>query len=103
MQPDVAVTSISASNAHPDRVDIVVHAANRAEEKTDAKGIVLQDALGKVETQASGLRDLRLFRNGQMVGLFEGELKDGDFTFPDIQLPTLTNAVTYARRMPSTA
>ena len=52
VQPDVAVTSISASNAHPDRVDVVVHAANRAEEKTDAKGIVLQDALGKVETQA---------------------------------------------------
>jgi hypothetical protein len=55
VQPDVAVVSVTGSKAHPGRADIIVHAASH----TDEKG------------QASGLQDLRLFRNGQMVGYLE--------------------------------
>lgn len=80
VQPDVAVVSVSASKTYPGRADVVVHAASHTNEKG----------------QASGLQDLRLFRNGQMVGYVEGPLKDGDFTFPDIQLPTSMTGVTFA-------
>jgi len=72
-----------------------IHAASHVGEMRDAKDDVLKDSRGSVRTQASGLQDLRLFRNGQLVGYLEGEQKDGDFTFPDIQLPTLTNTVTF--------
>ncbi len=47
-------------------VDVVVHAASHTNEKG----------------QASGLQDLRLFRNGQMVGYLEGALKDGHSHLP---------------------
>ena len=79
VQPDVSIVSVTASKTHPGRVNVVVHAASH----TNDKG------------QASGLQDLRLFRNGQMVGYLEGALKDGDFTFKDIQLPTSVKSVTF--------
>ncbi len=79
VQPDVAVASVTASKMHPNHADVVVHAANHTNEKG----------------QASGLEDLRLFRNGQMVGYREGVLKGGDYTFPDIQLPTSAKTVTF--------
>lgn len=71
VQPEVAIVSVIASTQHPGRASVVVHAVSR----TDSDG------------QRSGLQDLRLFRNGQMVGYREGSLNDGDFQFPDIQLP----------------
>lgn len=97
MQPDVSIVSVTASKTHPGRADVVVHAASRVEEKKDAKGMMLRDAQGKVETQASGLQDLRVFRNGQLVAntLLDQPLKDGDFTFSDIQLPTSSKTVTF--------
>jgi WD40 repeat protein len=79
VQPDVAVVLVTASKTHPGRADVVVHAASH----TSDKG------------QASGLEDLRLFRNGQLVGYREGPLQDGEFTFSDIQLPTAANSVTF--------
>jgi WD40 repeat protein len=79
VQPDAAVVSVTASKTHPGRANVVVHAASHTNERG----------------QASGLGDLRLFRNGQMVGYREGEQKDGDFTFPDIQLPTSVKTVTF--------
>ena len=79
VQPDVSIVSVRASKTHPGRADVVVHAAGHTNEKG----------------QASGLQNLRLFRNGQMVGYLEGELQDGDFTFPDIQLPTSAKSVTF--------
>jgi len=71
-QPVVKIASITPSAAHPGHADVIVHAAS------------FTDAI----RQRSGLQDLRLFRNGQMVGYLEGVLKDGDFTFSNIRLPT---------------
>ena len=79
VQPDVAVVSMTASKTHPGRADVVVHAASHTNEKG----------------QASGLQDLRLFRNGQLVGYREGTLSDGDFTFSAVQLPTSAKFVTF--------
>jgi WD40 repeat protein len=79
VQPEVAIVSVSASKQYRGRADVVVHAASL----TDEKG------------QASGLQDLRLFRNGQMVGYLEGSLKDGDLTFSAIQLSTSSKTATF--------
>jgi hypothetical protein len=79
VQPDAAVVSVTASKTHPGRADVIVHAASHANDKG----------------HASGLQDLRLFRNGQMVGYREGALKDGDFAFNDIQLPALSKTATF--------
>jgi WD40 repeat protein len=79
VQPDVSVVSIAASKTVSGRADVVVRAASHIDEKG----------------HASGLRDLRLFRNGQLVGYREGELKDGDFAFTGIQLPTTAKSVTF--------
>jgi WD40 repeat protein len=79
VQPDVGIVSVARSKTHAGRADVVVHAASH----TDEKG------------RASGLQDLRLFRNGQMVDYLEGTLKDGDFTFSNIQLPTSAKSVTF--------
>lgn len=87
VQPDVAVVSISASKTKPGRADVVVHAASHIGERKDDRGQVVR--------QASGLQDLRLFRNGQLVGYREGPLKSGDFTFADIQLPTTGKSVAF--------
>jgi hypothetical protein len=37
--------------------------------------------------QASGARDLRLFRDGQLVAFHEGGLKNGEYVFDGIRLP----------------
>ncbi len=95
MQPDVTIVSVSGSKKHPGRADLVVHAASRLEPKKDAEGNPLKDASGSVMMQASGLEDLRLFRNGQLVGYREGALNDGDFAFADVQLPTAAHSVTF--------
>jgi WD40 repeat protein len=79
VQPDVEIVSVQPSAAMPGRADVVVHAASR----TDSK------------SQSSGLQDLRLFRNGQLVGYRPDKLNDGDFTFADIQLPTSAQKVTF--------
>lgn len=95
VQPDVAIVSVSASKTHPGRADVVVHAASHDEQKRGADGQLLKDASGNALTHASGLQDLRLFRNGQMVGYREGALDGGDFTFSDIQLPTSARSVSF--------
>jgi len=81
VQPDVSIVSVVASKTHPGRADVVVHAASHM----TAKG------------QGSGLRDLRLFRNGQLVANtpLGHPLRDGRFTFRNIQLPTLAKSVTF--------
>ncbi len=79
VQSDVAIVSASGSKHHPGRLDVVVHAASHTNEGG----------------QASGLQDLRLFRNGQLVGYREGTLKDGNFKFSDIQLPTMVKSVAF--------
>jgi hypothetical protein len=81
VQPDVTVVSIAASKKHSGRADVVVHAASHTNEKG----------------QASGLLDLRLFRNGRLVANtpLDHPLGDGDYTFPDIQLPTSARTVTF--------
>jgi len=79
VQPDVSIASVTASKAHSGRADVVVYAASHTNEKG----------------QASGLEDLRLFRNGQLVGYRAGSLKDGDYTFNDIQLPTSMKSVMF--------
>ena len=79
VQPEVAIVSAKPSKTHPGRADVVVRATSRSDE----------------EGQASGLADLRLFRNGQLVGIRAGALHDGDFTFSGIQLPTLANKVIF--------
>lgn len=80
VQPDAEVVSVTASKNYPGHADVVVHAASHTE-----KG------------KPSGLQDLRLFRNGQIVGhgYLEGPLKDGDYTFNDIQLPTSPKNATF--------
>jgi WD40 repeat protein len=79
VQPDVSIVSASASTSQPGRADVVVHAASHVDERG----------------QASGVQDLRLFRNGQLVGYREGALHNGDFTFSGIQLPTSSQSVTF--------
>jgi hypothetical protein len=79
VQPNVEIVSESASKMNSGRADVVVSAASHVNEKG----------------QASGLQDLRLFRNGQLVGYREGALNDGDFTFSDVQLPTAAKTVTF--------
>lgn len=78
-QPEVAIVFAKPSRTRSGRADVVV----RATSHTDEKG------------HNSGLADLRLFRNGQLVGIRAGALRDGDFTFSGIQLPTLANKVTF--------
>ena len=79
VQPDVSIVSVTPSRTNPGRADVVVHAVSQTSEKN----------------QASGLEDLRLFRNGQLVGYREGTLNGGDFTFSAIQLPTSAKSVTF--------
>jgi hypothetical protein len=81
VQPEVAVKSVAPSAAMPGRVDVVVH----ADSVTDEKGV------------QSGVQDLRLFRDGQMVagGYLEGPLKDGEFTFKNVMLKSGAKNVTF--------
>ena len=97
VQPKVEIVSVIPSKTHPGQADVVVHAESKVEEKKDAQGEPVKDDVGKVETQPSGLQDLRLFRDGHLVKNTElnQRLKDGDFTFSDIQLPTAAKSVTF--------
>jgi WD40 repeat protein len=81
VQPDVAIVSVSASKKHPGRADVVVHAASH----TNDQG------------QASGLQNLRLFRNGQLVANspLDHPLQSGYFTFPDIKLPASAKQIAF--------
>jgi hypothetical protein len=97
VQPDVKVMSVTPSAAMPGRVDVVVHAESRNEQKRDEHANPLRDAKGDVEMQPSGLRDLRLFRDGQMVadGYLEGKLYDGDYVFRNVMLKSNAGKVTF--------
>jgi len=118
VQPDVSVKSVRPSKKTPGSVDVVVHVASHDAPKHDAQGNPLVDKSGKVESQSSGLQDLRLFRDGQMVGggyvdvpakcagvgvkpgrrtggYVEGALKGCDFTFHDVMLKSGAKKVTF--------
>jgi len=81
VQPGVSIVSVGASKAHPGRADVVVHAETRKDERGTA----------------SGLQDLRLFRNGQLVANtpLNQTLATGDFKFNNIQLPASIKNVTF--------
>jgi len=81
VQPVVKVTSVTPSQKTPGHVDVTVHAAS----VTDEKGMT------------SGLQDLRLFRDGQMVadGYLEGKLDDGDYVFRNVMLKSDATKVTF--------
>ncbi len=40
-----------------------------------------------IRSRSSGAKDLRLFRDGQLVAFREGDVKDGEYTFDAIRLP----------------
>ncbi len=71
VQPDVEIVKVEPTFGAPNRVTVSVRAASKADDNK----------------QASGLQDLRLFRNGQVVGYLEGSLKDDTYIFRNIQLP----------------
>ena len=71
VQPQVALKSASVSMSQPGRVDLVVHA-----ERTIDR-----------QQEDSGLQDLRVFRNGQLIRYLKGPLHDGDFRIDGVQLP----------------
>jgi len=81
VQPEVKVVSVMASEKMSGRLDVTVHAASA----TDEKGV------------KSGLQDLRLFRDGQMVadGYRIGPLADGDFVFRDVMLKSDAKKATF--------
>ncbi len=79
IQPDVEIVKIEASRDVPNLATVLVRAAGKT-----AGG------------QASGLQDLRLFRNGQLVGYREGPLKDDTFTFKNIRLPLSKKKVMFS-------
>jgi len=81
IQPEVRVASVKPSQKTAGRVDVMVHAAS----VTDEKG------------KKSGLQDLRLFRDGQMVadGYRVGALADGNFVFRDVMLKNDAKKVTF--------
>jgi len=118
VQPDVMVVSVMPSSDGPDRVDVVVHAASHVEQKQDVQGTLQKDANGNPLTQPSGLQDLRLFRDGQMVGsgyvdvsagcagagtparrvmggYIEGALNHCEYTFHDVLLKAGAKKVTF--------
>jgi WD40 repeat protein len=70
VQPDIRIEAVQLSSDSPNRADVRVSAHSKVE-----------------KAQASGLQDLRLFRDGKLVGFREGALEDGDFVFKNIQLP----------------
>lgn len=95
VQPVVKVVAVAPSKKWRGRVDVVVRAASGREDRYDAAGAVLKNAEGKPLTQASGLRDLRLFRNGRLVGWRPGDLEEGDFTFEGVQMPARDTETTF--------
>jgi len=79
VQPEVKVMSATASQKQPGRVDLVVHAQRQVNE----------------QQQNSGLQDLRVFRNGQLVRYVEGPLKDGDYRIDGVQLAQSESKATF--------
>jgi hypothetical protein len=45
-----------------------------------------------IKSQSGGAKDLRLFRDGQLVAFREGDVKDGEYTFEGIRLPHQSEA-----------
>jgi WD40 repeat protein len=78
IQPEVEIVRVEPSPSQTNRVNVSVRAASKTE-----------------KNQPSGLQDLRLFRNGQMVGYREGPLKDGTYAFTNIQLPLSEKKVVF--------
>jgi WD40 repeat protein len=87
VQPSVKILSVVPSPDSPGHVNVTIH-ANRI---INSRG------------QDSGLQDLRIFRDGQMVHYLEGALKDGDFTIDNIALPMAKSNVTITAYAFSTA
>ena len=79
VQPEVQIQRIVPSPSVASAVDIVVNASERTE-----------------KAQPSGLQDLRLFRDGQLVAYREGRLQGGDFVFSGVQLPTMRDKVVFS-------
>ncbi len=79
VQPEVKIVSATPSRSQPGRVDLVV----RARRIVDG------------QRQDSGLQDLRVFRNGQLVRYLEGPQKDGDFRIDGVALPLGRTQVTF--------
>ncbi len=70
MQPDVSIERVEVSAGNPNHADVYVRASSKTEKE-----------------RSSGLQDLRVFRNGQLVAYREGSLNDGEYVFPNIPLP----------------
>ena len=101
LQPDVKVARVSPSSCEPGRMDVTIYAASH---------------LDAGKKQASGLEDLRLFRDGQLVGsgfvyvarpgsskllritggYIPGKLKSGEYTFHDVLLKHGTTRVMFS-------
>ena len=71
VQPLVETPVIESRPTDPDRVRVRVKVAQRTE-----------------AGRSSGAQDLRIFRDGQLVKLQEGPLKDGEYVFDGIRLPS---------------
>jgi hypothetical protein len=71
VQPEVKLLSVAPSRKQPGRADVLVHA----------------QSIGNERGQTSGLQDLRVFRNGQLVRYLEGRLNDGDYAIEGVRLP----------------
>jgi WD40 repeat protein len=80
VQPEVAVIKVESGRS-PGRVKVTVRAAGK-----------------EVDQQQSGLQDLRLFRDGQLVGngYKEGPLKSDVYVFDDVRLPASSRNVTFS-------
>jgi WD40 repeat protein len=79
IQPEVKIVSATPSRSQPGRVDLVVRARR-----------IVND-----QRQDSGLQDLRVFRNGQLVRYQEGPQQDGDFRIDGVALPLGQTHVTF--------
>ena len=73
------MVAVSASHTQPGRVDLVIRAKRTIND----------------QQQNSGLRDLRVFRDGQLVGYMEGSLQDGDFHIDGVQLSQAHSKATF--------
>ena len=80
VQPEVHFISATPSRTQPGRVDLVVSAQRVIDNRR----------------QDSGLRDLRVFRNGQMVRYLQGPLNDGNFRIDGVQLSRSRTKVTFS-------
>jgi WD40 repeat protein len=69
VQPEVQVVKVEADSNHAGALRAVVCVKSQQE-----------------GAKSSGARDLRLFRDGQLVGFREGNLSDGEYVFDNIRL-----------------